>query len=101
MLCYGAISYWNMKLLQAVLEKFSVDKIFYYWWWFFEKNFKYPDSTCQALALNSKEKNLKNFSEFFIFSNIEILTHELDTRPKICVLTIQRLTGPRSSVTDL
>ena len=51
--------------------------------------FTYPDSTCQALALTSRPINWKNLNFFlisFILANFEILTSDLETRPKIRVL---------------
>ena len=69
-------------------------KYFYYRWWFFEKFLWYLDSTCQALALTSKKKILNIFSNFFIKANFEILTSDLEIRPKITVQTFQSLRGP-------
>ena len=76
-----------MEFLQAVIENLSLDyKNFYYRWWLFESFFTNPYITCQTLALNSKPNNLNKISEFFIFAIVEILTSDLDTRPKIGVL---------------
>ena len=61
MLRYGVISDWKMEFLQGVIENFSVVyKNFFYRVWFFENFFRYPDTTCQALALTSKPKIWKN-----------------------------------------
>ena len=102
MLCYGVISDWKMKFLQASIEKISViSKDLNYRWWFFEKFFTYPVSTCKALALTSKPKNLKIFLILFILMNFEILTSDLENRPKSRVLTFQGLRGPGCSVTEI
>ena len=46
--------------------------------------------------------NFENFfPNFFIKANFEILTTDLDTRPKSSVLTIESLRGPGCSVTEL
>ena len=49
--------------------------------------FTSPDSTYQDRDLTSRPKNLKNFSKIFIKANFEILTSDLEARPKIRVPT--------------
>ena len=44
---------------------------------------------------------LKFFTNFFIKANFEILSTDLDTRPKISVPTIKSLMGPGCSVREL
>ena len=44
---------------------------------------------------------LKFFPNFFIKANFEILSTDLDTRPKISWRTIESLRGPGCSVTEL
>ena len=73
-----------MKFLQTLIENFS--RVY--------KNlnepvsnsrnfFTYPDGTCEPLALTSKPKNKIFVPNYFVLANFEILTSDLDTRPKI------------------
>ena len=102
MLRYGVISDWKMIFLHEVIEKFSVFyKDFNYRWWFFEIFFTFSDRICEALALTSKLKIWNNFFYLFIKANFEILRTDLDTRPKISVLTFESLSGTGCSVREL
>ena len=68
MLRYGVINEWKMKFIHAIIERISViSKNFNYRLWFFESFFTYTVRTCQALALTSMLKNLKNVNFFLIF----------------------------------
>ena len=65
----------------------------------------YPDSTYldrdEKFSKKKKLENLKKFANFFIKANFEILTTDLDTRPKIRGLTLQSLGSPGCSVTEI
>ena len=70
------------------------------------KNFWiYPYSTYQdrdeKFSLEKKLEKCKKVANFFIKANFEILTMDLDTRPKISVLTLQSLGGPGCSVPEI
>ena len=64
------------------------------------KNFRLGCQGVRKIYLEKNYKNVKKIANFFIKANFEILTTDLDTRPKISVLTFESLSGAGCSVSD-